>query len=220
MNDRIIQERDLEASRVTLFHAVTLAGDYLDDSGSSRGISNSADLGLLLQARSENDVAVTGGGTARAEKLNSTARCSICLVSNSLNTLSLPLLKPAEGHKVLLASSNPSLLAAASKQTVVECITLIDGLPLAKQLVESLRSRGFKRILLEGGPQLIQAFSSDGLINEVHLTVTGSRSKMTLEEAHAFVGGISYLPRSSDSLTLNFDGLNNYLVWLPSGVAA
>jgi riboflavin biosynthesis pyrimidine reductase len=220
LNDRTIQGPASEAIRVTLFHAVTLAGDYMDDSGSSRGISNSADLGLLLQARSDNDIAVTGGGTARAEKLNSTARCSICLVSNSLNTLSLPLLKPSEGHKVLLASSNPSLLEAASKQAVVECITLIDGLPLAKQLVESLRSRGFKRILLEGGPQLIQAFSSDELINELHLTVTGSRSKMTIEEAHAFVGGISYLPRSNDSLTLNFDGLNNYLVWLPSGVAA
>lgn len=220
MNDRVIQDPAAEASRVTLFHAVTFTGDYMDDSGSSRGISNSADLGLLLQARSESDVAVTGGGTARAEKLNSTARCSICLVSNSLNTLSLPLLKPAEGHKVLLASSEPSLLEAASMQTVVECITLIDGLPLAKQLVESLRSRGFKRILLEGGPKLIQAFSSDELINEVHLTVTGSRSKMTLEEAHGFVRGSSYLPRTNDSLTLNFDGLNNYLVWVPSGVAA
>jgi riboflavin biosynthesis pyrimidine reductase len=88
------------------------------------------------------------------------------------------------------------------------------------QLVESLRFRGLHRILLEGGPQLIRAFNLDALINEVHLTVTGSDSEMSLDEARGLVSGIAYLPKPNNSLTINFDGVNNYLVWLPSGVAA
>lgn len=214
------QDRSADSCRVTLFHVVTVDGDYVDEYGSSRGVSNAADLGLLLRARSDNDVAITGGNTARLEKLKSTARCALCLVSNSMTSLSLPLLEPSDGQFVLLASSNPELLEAAVGQAGVECIELHYGLPLAKQMVESLRARGLHRILLEGGPQLILAFNLDALIDEVHLTVTGSDSEMSLEEARGLVSGISYLPKPNNSLTINFDGVNNYLVWLPSGVAA
>ncbi|MEY4018807.1 MAG: hypothetical protein RLZZ590_107 [Actinomycetota bacterium] len=205
---------------MTLFHAVTVGGDCVDDSGSSRGISNSADLRLLLQARSDNDVAITGGNTARVERLNSTARCSICLVSNSLNTLSLPLLTPSDGHEVLLASSNQELLAAAGNEAVVECIKLQDGAPLAKQLVESLRSRGLSKILLEAGPQLIKTFTDEELLDEVHLTVTGSETQISFGQAKDLIDRLYYLPKSNNSLAINFDGVNSYLVWLPSGVAA
>lgn len=216
----MIPDRSGDSGRVTLFHVVSVDGDYVDEYGSSRGVSNAADLELLLQARFESDVAITGGNTARAEKLNSTARCALCLASNSMTSLSLPLLKPSDGQCVLLASSNPELLAAASGKAGVECIEIDDRMPLAKQLVESLRSRGLHRILLEGGPQLILAFNRDAQIDEVHLTVTGSDSEMSLEEARVLVSGITYLPKPNDSLTINFDGVNNYLVWLPSGVAA
>jgi riboflavin biosynthesis pyrimidine reductase len=218
LNESVIPDRSGDSGRVTLFHVVSVDGDYVDEYGSSRGVSNAADLGILLQARSDNDVAITGGKTARAEKLKSTARCALCLVSNSMTSLSLPLLAPSDGQCVLLASSNPELLAAASGKAGVDCITLSDGLPLARQLVESLRSLGLQKILLEGGPQLILAFAAQ--IDEVHLTVTGSDSEMSLEAARGLVSGISYLPKTNNSLTINFDGVNNYLVWLPSGVAA
>lgn len=220
MNEPVIQDRNGDTSRVTLFHVVTVAGDHVDDSGSSRGISNTADLGFLLKARSEHHVAITGGKTVRAEKLNSTSRCALCLVSNSLTSLSLPLMHPADGHDVLLASSNPELLVAASEKTGIECIEIKEGLPLAQQLVQSLGALGLKRVLLEGGPELIRAFVFDQLIDEVHLTVTRSSTELSPEEARSIVSSISYLPNANDTLAVSFDGVNNYLVWFPSGVAA
>jgi len=127
---------------------------------------------------------------------------------------------PADGHKVLLASSNPELLQAASVRAGVGCIELLDEPDLAKQLIESLRSLGLHRILLEGGPQIIRSFAIAGLIDGVHLTVTGSESEISVEDARAFVSEISYLPEPGSSLQVNFDGTNNYLVWQSSGVAA
>lgn len=220
MTKPVVLDPIVEAGRVTLFHVVTIKGEYVDELGSSRGVSNAADLDALLRARSDNDVAVTGGNTARVEKLKSTARCFLCVVSNSLATLTSPALTPSSGHTVFLASSNPALLDGATDRTGVESIRLSDRLPLAKQLVDSLGALGLKRVLLEGGPELIRAFTVDLLIDAIHLTVTGSTSELSNEEARSIVSKVSYLPNVNDSLAVSFDGVNNYLVWCPSGVAA
>jgi riboflavin biosynthesis pyrimidine reductase len=127
---------------------------------------------------------------------------------------------PADGHDVLLASSNRELLVAASEKTGIECIELKEGLPLAQQLVQSLGALGLTRVLLEGGPELIRAFVFDQLIDEVHLTVTLTSTELSPEEARSIVSSISYLPNANDTLAVSFDGENNYLVWFPSGVAA
>ncbi len=55
----------------------------------------------------------------------------------------------------------------------VECVVLphTDGVIAAADVVAALSARGFRRILIEGGPQTLSRFISAGLIDRLHVII-------------------------------------------------
>ncbi len=82
------------------------------------------------------------------------------------------------------------------------------------QVIEYLESRGFKRILIEGGGGLHWTFAKDGLVDALHVTVTpwlaGGASAPTLLDGEGFPAGefmrlaLEDVRREGDELFLRY----------------
>lgn len=205
---------------VLLVHVLSAQGSHIGFDGTSKSISNQADFNHLLRARSESDVAITGGSTARIEKLNSSTRCTLCIVTNDLSSIDSPALKNPGANRVLLLTSNLAFRNSRAMNSKVEKFLLGTSVPVAREIAKILKDVGFRRALLEAGPGLIAEFTRENLIDEVQVTVTGLEREMNPTEAWKFISKIPYLPQASEAPKVTFDGLNNYLSWCASGVAA
>ena len=120
------------------------AGQFADSNGSSRGLSNEIDLARLLQLRKLCDVLVTDGETARLESYRVPASCDLAVVTK-------------RGFNPSASGSNKSYLEL--KMSPTEAIT-------------SLVSRGYERILLEVGPNVLSELIRFGLVDQLCLTNT------------------------------------------------
>ncbi len=129
--------------RVNLVQSI--GGVFVDDSGSSRGISNDLDRELLLYLRTLSDVVVTDGETARREKYRVPRVCDLAVITREGYEP-----EPREsGHKYL---QFPGLSPA--------------------QVVSELQKLGYSRILLEVGPNLVRELIQANLVDQLCLTNT------------------------------------------------
>jgi riboflavin biosynthesis pyrimidine reductase len=119
-------------------------GVFIDDVGSSRGISNSLDRERLLDLRRLCDVLVTDGETARTEEYRIPRICDLAVITRSGFT-------PAAGEsakKYLEFRSSPVLA------------------------IQKLKDLGYERILLEVGPNLLRGLIAAGMVDQLCLTNT------------------------------------------------
>ncbi len=129
--------------RVNLVQSI--GGVFVDDTGSSRGISNDLDRELLLYLRTLSDVVVTDGETARREKYRVPRVCDLAVITREGYEP-----EPREsGHKYL---QFPGLSPA--------------------QVVSELQKLGYSRILLEVGPNLVRELIQANLVDQLCLTNT------------------------------------------------
>lgn len=152
---------------VRLNMVVDTNGLFTDKFGSSRGISNELDRQLLTRLRSQTDVIVTGGNTARVEKYGVNKHAKVAVISHN----SYP---------------NPEILT----------LTPPEGIDVATWCLPELAGKGFSSVLLEVGPSLAKAFLSADLVDEFLLTVSDGpvavaeevvrslESKLNLVESH------------------------------------
>ena len=127
-------------------------GEFVDESGSSRGLSNELDRKLIGHLRRRADVVVTGGNTARKEAYRVPSHCSLAVISNSFE---------------------------------------IDDerytrLPDPTTALDTLRSKGFERILLETGPALSKFFLETNQVDEFCLTVAGGDTTTAAKTVASF----------------------------------
>ncbi len=122
------------------------SGQFVDSYGSSRGLSNEIDLARLLQLRKLCDVLVTDGETARLENYRVPASCDLAVVTK-------------RGFSPSVSGSSKSYLEL--KLSPAEAIA-------------NLVSRGYERILLEVGPNVLSELIRFGLVNQLCLTNTAS----------------------------------------------
>lgn len=123
----------------------SIGGVFVDDSGSSRGISNDLDRELLLYLRTLSDVVVTDGETARRENYRVPRVCDLAVITR-------------EGYKPEPRESSRKYLQ-------------FPGLSPA-QVVSELQTIGYKRILLEVGPNLVCELIQANLVDQLCLTNT------------------------------------------------
>jgi len=119
-------------------------GVFIDDVGSSRGISNSLDRERLLDLRRLCDVLVTDGETARTEQYRIPRFCDLAVITRSGFT-------PAAGEstkKYLEFRSSPV------------------------SAIQKLQDLGYERILLEVGPNLLRELMAAGMVDQLCLTNT------------------------------------------------
>jgi riboflavin biosynthesis pyrimidine reductase len=172
----------VRANFVSTLDGAVQGGD--DRAGS---ISDSADRRVFALLRSLCDVVVVGAGTARAEgyapvqrhevhadlrgRHGLTAVPSIAVVSRTID-VSEELLRGGDGRTLVFTTATAPSARAEEAKAHAEVVEAGDETVDPGKVVEELTARGFRRILLEGGPQLMRAFVAAGRCDELCLTVS------------------------------------------------
>ena len=174
--------------------------------GSAVGIGSAADKRLLRELRAEADVVLHGAGTVRADPLS--ARVPPDLVEQRLarglseqplgaivtRSGNLPRRHPYyESATLIYVTSDRSVAVEAATVEVCRVGSLAEA-------VSDLGGRGARRILCEGGPTLNAALFSEGLIDEVFLTIApklvGGSDPLTIINGPSFADTIHLELRS------------------------
>ena len=159
-------------------------GHFVDETGSSKGLSNPLDLKVLLTLRALADAILVGANTVRIEDykvpklagdyqaLNSKA-AKLVVVSNSLNfDLSSRMFSDLENQPIIVtsASANEVWLANKSKLEGHAKLLIWNGPIDFKELIGQLNAMGLHRIVCEGGEQLLTQLLDLDLIDELDIT--------------------------------------------------
>lgn len=156
--------------------------------GHSAGLSSDADRSLFALMRTLSDVILVGAGTARAERYaavrpeelwpglrdGASPVPAIAVVTRRISLdLSSPLLTAAPpGARTILVTTEqaPAALRAEAVKNADVIVAGDDTADLGLTL-QALAERGYRRILAEGGPQLLGQLAAAGLLDELCLTI-------------------------------------------------
>jgi riboflavin biosynthesis pyrimidine reductase len=153
----------------------------------SGGLGNTADQELFLLLRGLADAVVVGAGTVRAEGYGPVKPREswdgvrdgrppvppLAIVSRTLDLdFDAPIFTEAVAPTIVLATAtaDPARLRAARKRADV-VIAGEDSLDFGVA-VRELESRGFRRLLCEGGPGVLAQIVAAGLLDELCLTLS------------------------------------------------
>ncbi len=194
--------------------------------GRSGGLSGDADRALFAVLRSLADVILVGAGTARAEKYRAVRDREIwpalregrpptppiAVVTRGLGLdLDGPLLSGAavEARTILITTeAAPAARRAAAAEHADVVVAGQESVSPAA-VIDALAARGHWRVLVEGGPTLLQQITAEGLLDELCLTVSpvleGGRSGRILaapDERGPGHGGAAAWPGVATGLSL------------------
>jgi riboflavin biosynthesis pyrimidine reductase len=168
---------------------VTSADGAATIRGRSAGLSGDADRSLFALLRSLADVVLVGAGTARAERYSAVRPeelwpglrngkppvPAIAVVSRRVSLdLDSPLLTAAlpQARTILITTEQapPGLRADALHDADV--IVAGDDTADLGFALQALADRGYRRVLAEGGPQLLGQLAAAELLDELCLTIS------------------------------------------------
>lgn len=166
-------------------------GKKYDTTLLSDQISNDADRLLLKFLRSQSDLIVTTGKTARTENLSASSYANLLIVTNSDDSFAIPATDANKGLPVMvtqrLETDYPNVSAGA--------IGKIQE-PITQFVIAFCRANSYKHPVLESGPTTITEFAKANLIAEMNLTVTGAENRSEAEhEASSFLETVSFEPK-------------------------
>jgi riboflavin biosynthesis pyrimidine reductase len=165
----------------------TLDGAVQGADDRAGSISDSADRRVFALLRSLCDVVVVGAGTARAERYAPVmpdevdARLrhhhglsgvpSIAVVSRTID-VSDELLRGGKARTLVFTTATCPSTRVDEAGEHAEVVEAGDETIDPARVVGELTARGFRRILLEGGPQLMRAFVAADMCDELCLTLS------------------------------------------------
>lgn len=156
------------------FNFVIANGTNLD--ASSDNSSNKLDRELLKFIRSQSDLIITTGKTARAENLTASKFAPMLILTTSSEDLNIAAVHVNEGKPVYitqrLGTQYPSDKAIAIGGVQDELPEFVDSF---------CRANSFKHSVFESGMETAKIFAASGKINEVNLTLTNFTSKFDAE---------------------------------------
>ncbi|MGH9103591.1 MAG: dihydrofolate reductase family protein, partial [Acidimicrobiales bacterium] len=160
-------------------------------SGRSRGLSSEGDRRIFGTLRAMSDVILVGAGTARVERYRTPSLPAgvqarrveaglaplprLAVLSSSLRLAGdLPLFgDPAEPPLLLVAPRAAELRDdLAGRAEAVEVGPVVAGRIPLPAVVAALQQRNLRRILCEGGPDLLSQLLAADLVDELCLTVS------------------------------------------------
>ena len=166
---------------------LSLDGNFVGPSNSSKDLANETDLRVLLTLRAMSDVVLVGARTAIGERYRYTQikpeltglavrNPPFCLVSQSLNLPeSAPIFADSAHKPFLLTKQSPDPhwqdnLARLSDLAHISIISKseLDGTPIRL----TLNRLGFSNILCEGGPNLLATMFRARVVDELDLTIS------------------------------------------------
>ena len=156
-----------------------------DDRAAS--ISDRADQRVFALLRSLCDVVVVGAGTARAEgyapvlphevdgelrqRRGMTPVPAMAVVSRSID-VSEDLLRGGAAPTLVFTTATTPTARVEETREIAEVIVAGEETIDPVAVVDELTKRGYQRILLEGGPQLMRSFVAAGRCDELCLTIS------------------------------------------------
>jgi riboflavin biosynthesis pyrimidine reductase len=165
----------------------TLDGAVQGSDDRAGSISDSADRRVFAMLRSLADVVVVGAGTARAERYGPvrpdevdgalrrehglTAVPSMAVVSRTID-VSEELLRGGDARTLVFTTGTAPTARVEEAGAHAEVVQAGDETIEPERVVDELSARGFQRILLEGGPQLMRAFVGADRCDELCLTIS------------------------------------------------
>ena len=183
--------------------------------GRSGDLSGTADKLVFFLLRSLADVVLAGASTARAERYRQAQPEDmwhqlrggrplppIAVITRRLDLdLGSPLFAPDGPRTILLTTELADPARRASAERVAEVIVAGSDAVTATAALRALTERGFRRILLEGGPSLLGQFVEEGLLDELCLTISpvleGGRSARRITADRAPGDGLTGLRLAS-----------------------
>lgn len=158
------------------FNFVIANGINLDTS--SDNSTNKLDRELLKFIRSQSDLIITTGKTARAENLAASKFAPMLILTTSSEDLDVAAVHANEGKTVYI-TQRLGTQYQSEKATAIGIVQ--DQLP---EFVDSFcRANSFKHSVLECGMETAKIFAPSGNITEVDLTLTNFASKLDAEAA-------------------------------------
>lgn len=198
---------------LTLMMITSLDG-VLEVDGRSKGLGGPADLQAFRAIRASVDAIVVAGGTARAENYGAprvaeplrsqridrgqTPAPRLVVISGSLSfDRSDRLFEDPDAPPLLLTTESSP---AEKRKELAECaeiVVLADGPSGGVQpatVVAELGDRGFRTVVVEGGPVLNASFVAADVIDELHLSLSpvlvgGTARRITWGEAPSAPAG-------------------------------
>jgi len=156
--------------------------------GRSGGLSGGADRLVFAVLRSLADVILVGAGTARAEKYRPVREQEIwpklrgegqqptppiAVVTRGLSLdVDSPLLSGADGGVRTILFTTEEAPADRRKATAAHADVIVAGRDMVppSAVVKELGARGYRNVLVEGGPMLLGQIADAGLLDELCLT--------------------------------------------------
>jgi riboflavin biosynthesis pyrimidine reductase len=142
--------------------------------GDSSGVSSSLDRLLLGKLRSQADLIVTTGKTARVERYKSSKHAPIAILTRTGDLDLVPAVQGTQYFTPLIMTSE------ADRSRVTEQLEDVDVriMPYASDSIwpisvaALLAHEGFQSPILEAGPGTVHEFLAAGVLTEICLTIT------------------------------------------------
>ena len=145
-------------------------------SSNSDEASNQIDRELLKFIRSQSDLIITTGKTARSENLKASKYAPMLILTRSSGELDIPAVEPSEAKPVYVTQRLGTIYPS---EKAIAIGVIQDSLP---EFVDSFsRANNIKHPVLESGIETAKLFSSSGKLKEVNLTVTEAADKAEAE---------------------------------------
>jgi riboflavin biosynthesis pyrimidine reductase len=207
--------------------AVDQSGASFGASGSSSDVSTELDRFLLGRLRSQADVIVTSGKTARAEKYKSSKHAPIAIFTTSGNLDAVPAIQGTQYFTPLILTPSKSVDSVQQSLSDVDARILAFESDLGettwpKALAALIQREGYQSPILESGASTIRQFVKNGVIDELCLTVT-SMARSGVSARNLSVSHLSKTVCDMDGFVLAqvfSDGHTTYSRWVRNGVAA
>jgi hypothetical protein len=156
------------------FNFVISNGESLTET--SDNLSNTADRALLRFIRSQSDLIITTGKTARAENLSASKYAPMLMLTKSTEELDFPAATDPTGNNVFITQR---LGTVYPSEKAIAIGGFQESVP---SFVQSFcRANNFVRPVLESGIETARLFGIESMIAEVDLTLVGFTNQ---DEAH------------------------------------
>ena len=203
-------------SRVIVNMATSVDGRINTRRRERFALGSEHDRRLMDTLRERADAVIVGAGTVRhdghpmllryadlrARRLarGATPHPANVVVSSNLDLPLRPFFAGNETRRIVITTRHAGAARLRRFERVAEVVVLPGKTPAPARVVEALRERGLKRLILEGGGEIHFAFAKVGLVDEWYVTLTprliGGKT------APSFLDGEGFLKREHIELTL------------------
>jgi riboflavin biosynthesis pyrimidine reductase len=206
--------------------AIDALGASFGHSGKSEDVSSELDRLLLGKLRSQSDVIVTSGKTARIEKYRSSKHAPIAIFTTSGDLDSVPAIQGTQFFTPLVLTPTSQVervenLLSDVDVRVLPLRQLDDAAAWPTAIGNEIRGAGFQSPILESGLSTLKSFIASGVIHEICLSVNHQNgvALSARDLSHTNLSSLFGTDIDFKLANLFTDGHSTFSRWVRNGVA-